>query len=462
MVGECVKQIEQGSIASGELGQTDDASETGTSSQDATLSAAPKRPTQNWLLKGFVFTATTTFSAVLGLAVALMVPLPLGLLSKTPGSDSVWQIGMGYRVARPVNLLIMGIDLVPGAEAGSPAIFDGRTDTMLLVRVDPTTDSINVLSIPRDTQITLPTTGAITKINDANAQGGATLAAKTVSQTLNGVGIDRYVRVSTEALRALIDELGGIEVDVPTRMLYEDKTQKLKIDLQPGLQTLSGEQAEHFARFRQDGLGDIGRVQRQQALLKAVKNKLTNPLTLTRIPGVMTALQQYIDTNLTPEEMLALLGEGRKLSEGKFKMVLLPGRFSTPEEFRASYWILDPAGRDRVMAQYFDVTHEGEGTADRQSPSLRIALQNASGNPNALAAVKAHLAALGLHNIYTIPDQTKSQAETAIVVQQGDLKAATDLLTLLGFGKLAADSTGDLESDLTIRIGEDWQAHVKP
>ncbi|MEX0268170.1 LCP family protein [Leptolyngbyaceae cyanobacterium UHCC 1019] len=421
-------------------------------------SQSSQRPsTASWLQKAFALGIVTIASTTIGLTAALLLPLPMGLVAEDKAAKSLdlWQFGMGYQVSRPVNILVMGIDLVPTATPGSREIFSGRSDTMLLLRVDPDTDSISLLSIPRDTQVEIAGVGT-TKINDANVQGGATLAARTASSVLNGVQIDRYLRVSTDAFKELVDLMGGVEVYVPKPMVYEDKTQKLKINLSPGKQVLSGAQAEQFARFRTDDLGDIGRVQRQQALLKALRKQLTSPTVIPRIPGLVQVMQKYIDTNLTVEEMLALVSAGRKLGEGNFKMVMLPGRFSAPDEFRASYWILDPTGRDRVMQQYFNIDPLSPSLEGDTSAALRISIQNASRNPNAASQLSQRLIALGFSNVFITSDWADKQAKTQVIAQRGDLQAAQMLQQQLGLGTVDADSTGDLEADITIRVGDDW------
>ncbi|WP_421657958.1 LCP family protein [Leptothermofonsia sp. ETS-13] len=420
---------------------------------------APSRSFADWVFRGVMLTFAAAASATLGLAGAMLIPLPTGLASNQKEGqtlESLWQIGFQYQVARPVNILVMGIDRVLDAPEGSEKIFEGRSDTMLLVRVDPADDTVKLLSIPRDTQVEIPGVG-VTKINDANVRGGPQLAATTVSRLLNGVQVDRYVRVSTDAFRELVDLLGGVEVYVPRDMVYEDKTQKLKINLTKGRKILNGNQAEQFARFRYDDLGDIGRVQRQQILLKALLKQITSPMVIPRLPSLVASMQKYVDTNLTMEEMLALVGAGRNLSQGNFKMVMLPGRFSSPNEYVASYWIIDPVGRDRVMQQYFDVEPVDVTAADQRSASsLRIAIQNASSNPDAAYQMRQHLAKLGFYNLFIAPEWADRQRQTQIVVQQGDLNGAEELKQLLGLGIIEADSTGDLESDLTVRVGDDW------
>lgn len=416
----------------------------------------PRKPSlARSLFWALMFVISASASATVGTTLALIAPLP-GTVAPEQGRKllgDLWSSGFQYRVARPVNILVMGIDRVLEAPAGSEEIFAGRSDTMLLIRVDPMDNSVNLLSIPRDTQVEIPGIG-VTKINQANASGGPLLARETVSQTLNGVTIDRYVRVSTDAFRELVDTLGGIEVYVPEPMEYTDNTQKLKINLKPGWQTLDGDKAEQFARFRHDSNGDIGRVQRQQALIKALRSKLANPMVLPRIPSLIGLMQKYIDTNLTIEEMLALVNFGLRLEKDDFKQVLLPGRFSAPDEFRASYWVMDPQGRDRVMQEYFKLS--SSFASEPLSADLKIAVQNASSDPQAAEKFAQHLATLGYNNVYLVQDWEDKEASTQIIVQKGDLNRAKGLQSSLGFGRVEATSTGDLASDLTVRVGNDW------
>jgi hypothetical protein len=155
--------------------------------------------------------------------------------------------------------------------------------------------------------------------------------------------------------------------------------------------------------------------------------------------------------------MLALVGFGLKLEQDDFKMVLLPGRFSAPNEYIGSYWLMDSVGRDRVMREYFQ-QNQGWSALDtsRLPNGVRIAIQNATGNPELSNRVAQYLAEKDFRNVYFIQDWPDKLRQTQIIVQQGDVEAATILKKALGIGKVEASSTGDIESDLTIRIGEDW------
>ncbi|NJO79493.1 MAG: LCP family protein [Cyanobacteria bacterium RM1_2_2] len=245
-------------------------------------------------------------------------------------------------------------------------------------------------------------------------------------------------------------------MNVPERMEYVDNTQKLEIDLQPGRQILNGEQAEQFARFRNDANGDIGRVQRQQQLIRALREKLSSPALITRIPQAVELFQKYIDTNLTVEEMVALADFGRELDRESFRMVLLPGRFSTPSEAIASYWILDPSAKDQVMQEHFDVSSIASISQSNDPRDLRVAVQNASSDPQLGSQVAAFLQGQGFDNVYVIEDWNESQIQTQIIAQRGDLVSAEMMEATLGLGEIVSASTGDLSSDLTIRVGNDW------
>jgi len=415
-------------------------------------------PKASSLLWSGALVLTAVGAATVGATVALMVPLSpfIALSNQAQPKKEIWSQGFHYGLSRPVNILVMGIDRVLDVSDDSRQIFRGRSDTMLLLRLDPSDHSVQMLSIPRDTRVDFPGM-SIPKINQANADGGATLAAQVVNHTLNNVPIDRYVRVTTGAFRELVDLVGGVDVFVPEPMSYHDNTQNLHIDLAPGWQTLNGEKAEQFARFRNHNNGDIGRVQRQQALLKSLRARLQTPAMVPRLPKLIRVLSKYIDTNLSLEETLALGTFGLTLQQDNFKMVLLPGRFSTSREFSASYWIMDSVGKDRIMRDYFgqELTHTLLA-ANPSANQLRIAIQNSTGQARLNQKVIEFLRSKGFYNVYLVNDWSESQQQTQIIAQQGDLKAAIALKNILGLGKIEASSIGDIKSDITIRVGQDW------
>ncbi len=402
------------------------------------------RPRQKAVLLGGLFALVTLVSAGAGTLVGMSLaspPEPAAEGEQAAFSlPELWRKGVRYEVARPINILLMGVDRVAeGNRSGDNLRFAGRSDTMLLVRLNPEEQTISMLSIPRDTLVEFPGRSGVTKVNHANLLGGPKLAAAVVSHNLQGVEVDRYVRFNTSAFRALVDLLGGVDVFVPQDMSYVDQTQDLHIDLKAGQQRLSGDQAEQFARFRSDGNGDIGRVQRQQVLLGALRDRLSSPAMLTKIPALITLIRTHVDTNLNGEEILSLTNFALGLERSDVNMVMLPGKFSRIDEYFASYWIPDTGDVSRIMQDYFEVTPsrsrpltdrltraEAAGAPDGVSlqQTMRIAVQNASESPYSAQQMAQHLRDQGFERVYIVPDWPTTQAQTQIIAQRGDVRGA--------------------------------------
>jgi LCP family protein required for cell wall assembly len=238
-----------------------------------------------------------------------------------------------YSIDKPMVILLAGTDQVYETDKYGYAVkskklsFNGRTDTIILAKFDPTIKRITALNIPRDTRIYLNGKRA-EKINAINTIGGNELL-KDILQDLLDVHIDHYVIVNTEGVQKIIDALGGIEVDIPKRMVYRDRTDGLNIDFQPGKKVLTGKEAVAFLRFRHDSLGDIGRIQRQQEFFRAVKEKLANPLTITKLPQLAQDSMKAVSTDLTVSEIVKLANFTKSLSSESQVFATLPGDFSS-------------------------------------------------------------------------------------------------------------------------------------
>ena len=343
----------------------------------------PKFPTsspfQRGLVWGAIFTVTAAMSAAVGAAVTLINPLDITPVietvqswssSFTPKTETASRPQVApqpqparvkenspHRLSRPLNLLVMGIEPVINAQPGSPEAFSGRSDSVLLVRFEPGDDSVKLLSIPRDSRVEIPELGSVT-IDEINLRGGAALTARVVSKTLNNVPIDRYVRISAAGFQEVVNLVGGVEVFVPHAMSYTDMSQNLVINLEAGWQTLDGEQAEQFVRFQEEEYGDLGRVQRQQILLAGLQESLHNPAILAKIPQITQIVGQYIDTNLSLAEMLALAYFSHQLDSESWQMAILPGQFSQEGEKETEDWLISQPGRDRAIRQYFRLDAE--------------------------------------------------------------------------------------------------------
>ncbi len=379
-----------------------------------------------------------------------------------------WQNLRFPQLTRPVNILVLGakvltsdLDGGPHPELGYHALvnsFEGRTDTMLLLRFDPGSRKLAVLSIPRDTRAHIQGQGE-TKINAANYYGGPALAARTVSDLLGGMPIDRYVRVNVQGVEKLIDALGGVKIHVPKDMKYTDHSQHLYIDLKAGEQRLDGEQALQFLRFRYDQYGDIGRIQRQQMLMRAVIEQALKPQTLARIPQILQVIRENLDTNLSVEEVAALAGFAAGKDREQVQMLLLPGDFSGTEG--VSYWLPHPGRIEAMLAQHFDMGYVHAPSLTSPG-ALSVAVQNSTENPEAGQQLQQYLRQQGYVNTGLGERWSEPLATTRIIAQRGDERSARELQAALGFGEVRVESTGSLNSDITVIVGADWQQLPSP
>lgn len=137
------------------------------------------------------------------------------------------------------------------------------------------------------------------------------------------------------------------------------------------------------------------------------------------------------------------------------QMLMLPGSFSRPEDYEASYWLPDPARIEAMTAQHFDP--KVQPTAINPG-SLRVAIQDSTGQPGAVNAVADKLLEAGYKETYQASPWQEPLAVTRIIAQQGDIASAQALHQQLGLGEVRIESTGDLHSDITIQIGQDWLA----
>lgn len=207
----------------------------------------------------------------------------------------------GTEPLQPFVALLLGVDSRDGENA--------RSDTMMLATIHPAKQSVYLLAIPRDSYMELPGKG-YDKVNHAMAFGGPKMVKESLEKFLN-VKIDRYISVDFEGFRQIVDEMGGVTVDVKKRMKYSDPSDDTYIDIQPGLQSLSGEQALDYARYRKSDLGkedsDYMRIGRQQEILKALAEKGNSMQVYTKAFSLMEIVGQHVKTDLTEQEIASLL-----------------------------------------------------------------------------------------------------------------------------------------------------------
>lgn len=234
------------------------------------------------------------------------------------------------------NILLVGID--SNGEDTDP--WRGtRTDTIIILNVDPRTKSVNAISVPRDSKVYLPGDYGIQKINSAHAIGGIEMTRKTLEKTL-GIKLHHYIMIHDEAVENIVDALGGVPIYVEKNMFYHDYAANLHVSLSKGLNVLDGRNAVGYLRFRKDGLGDIGRTQRQQYFIKGLLEKLQTPQAIEKIPDLLDAVTTYVRTDMSFYEISQFAAMAKGFDINKIEFATLPG--GPNKHGYISYWILDP------------------------------------------------------------------------------------------------------------------------
>lgn len=219
-------------------------------------------------------------------------------LEDLPYSERVSEALM--RAEDNVHFLLVGSDEREGEVS--------RSDTMIYMVVRPKDKKIAYLSFPRDTLVSIEGYGE-DKLNHAYAYGGLPLLESTIRSNFHAK-IDYTIKVDFNSFKKVIDAMGGITLDVESDMSVPWE----EIDLKKGKQVLNGHDALGYVRWRSDGLGDLGRIERQQKFMQAVTEKLQHMMPWTAV-RVLHTIQSEIETDFSFKEML-LLG-GRLVGIGK-------------------------------------------------------------------------------------------------------------------------------------------------
>jgi LCP family protein required for cell wall assembly len=274
-------------------------------------------------------------------AVSPATPVP------TPPAPSPTGLSLLPQPSEPGNILIMACDVDYTTRDGKQVLgLRGNTDSMLVARLDPPHAQLRVLSIPRDTRVRIPGHGTF-KINAANPYGGPALARRTVSNFL-GVSLQRYVLLNTRAVVQLVDAMGGVTVEVPKRMDYDDNAGRLHIHFKRGQQFMNGQQVEEFLRFRHDDKADIGRVERLQAFFQAALARYLTPLNMLKTPRLLAVAKDNMETDMSFAEMLAVASWAQRLGHGGVSFGMVPGEAANVG--RVSYWLPNERGTKAAVA----------------------------------------------------------------------------------------------------------------
>lgn len=221
----------------------------------------------------------------------------------------------------------------------------GNADTIIVASYDTKNQKVGVLSVPRDTMVDRDWSRN-GKINAALGHGGPELLAEEITKTL-GVPIDYYFHINLQGFVALVDELGGVDVDIPVDMNYDDPYQNLHIHFKKGPQHLDGQAAMEAVRYRHDNkssvnanYSDLDRTKLQQQVLTGLANKVISWNSITKVQSFLNIFNTYVKTDMGMKDMLYFATQGVKLdTKNAVSSATLEGRGDA--YYRASAWCME-------------------------------------------------------------------------------------------------------------------------
>lgn len=273
-----------------------------------------------------------------------------------------------------MNVLILGVDHDYDNRDQIVKTSPGRSDSIMIARVDFVNKTINALTIPRDTAVRIPGRSGIHKINAAHNFGGEELTMETIKDVF-GVQPDACVTVNFEGFQQIVNAIGGIDVDVQVPkghkgLDYDDNWGNLHIHLKPGFQHLDGYQAMGYVRMRHSDSDEM-RSKRQHDFLEAVRTKLKSPSTFMVLPKVVDKLNDNLKLNsLNRDQMFALANFARSIPRENINIKTLPS-FEGP-----SYVTIYPEQSAKLIQEMF-------------FPNSMVALNIDAPDPNAVREMNA-------------------------------------------------------------------------
>lgn len=375
-----------------------------------------------------------------------------------------------------VTILLLGIDRRVG---DTETAF--RTDSIMIVSVDPVAKTGVMLSVPRDLWVEIPDYGADT-INTANFKGdayaypggGPALAVKTVENNI-GVDVDYYVRLDFTAFEKLVDAISGIEIDNPADIAdpeYPDGAYGFEpFYLSAGRHQLNGHDALRYARTRHQS-SDVDRARRQQQVVLAVRDKVTSlnmlPTLISQTPGLYQTLNESIQTNLDLGQIISLALLANDIPRASIQSAVID------YQYLLEYQFITPEGTPRqVLVPIKDKLRElvqGLFTAPAVLASpiqasaeamvaegARVQVLNGSGVPGLAGTTSEWLRTKNVNVLEPGNADRTDYASTVIIDYTNKPNTSLWLAKLFGVSNVVAGNNPSSPVDVAVIVGQNWQ-----
>ncbi len=451
--------------------------------QASLVDGRPRVPNWFWGALAFAFVGTLVLASyfifvtvrdyvanqnIVSLSDSSLIPVDTPEPGATPMAELPRWSGNGR-----VNVLLLGIDQREGEEG------PWRTDTMIVLTLDPATMSAGMLSIPRDLWVTIPGYELQDRINQAHYYGdayaypgeGPALARDTVNWNL-GVPIHFYVRVNFTAFETLIDEIGGIDIYIPETIddpLYPDESYGYDpFYIEAGGQHLDGRTALKYARTRVTFGGDFDRGQRQQAVIMAVRDQVIKldqlPRLVAKAPALMNTLGEAVRTDLSLEQMVQLAQLASEIEPEQIVSAVIDHNYTLASETPDGSQVLVPNRqsirelRDLLFSEpqmSGDVTTAAEWLAQENA---RIIVLNGSNIAGLGRRTGDYLTSYGLQ-VVEVGDASTLYENTLIVDYASKHYTSKQLVTLLKLplSSVVSGSYPEGDYDVALILGADLE-----
>ena len=379
------------------------------------------------------------------------------------------------------RVLLLGVSTDLGAKL---------TDTIMVASYNPKTQNAVLLSIPRDTFIGKSKTSANSydKIN-ALYQKGPEKTLEAVNQ-ITGLNLEYYAVIDNDALIKTVDEIGGVEFDVPIKMKYDDPTQNLHINLEPGLQTINGEKAEQLLRFRHNNNGtsysseygdnDLGRMRTQREFITATVKQTLQLKNIVKLRNLLDIVYENVETNVKLSDVKDYLPYAMEFNMENLKTGVVPG---TPAMINnLSFFEYSKTQTQKLIQELFyqddENNEEDEYTSSTSGSSIRerdtsvttttkiptneaskikIELLNGSGSSKSLTEATNILKKKG-YNVYKTGTTSSSTKTSIIINKEVKDEIITNIKELLDTGIVTNSATSSQsKTDITIILGKDYK-----
>lgn len=288
-----------------------------------TRQSVKKRKKRKPIIKRILFFLLTVFILVIGygayLTYSALQAADNSYAELERGEKSKLRVEPVKVSKDPFSILLMGVEDYSSEGA------NGRTDSLIVATIDPKAQTMKMLSIPRDTLVYQEERGKEDKINHAYAFGGKEATINAVESLLD-IPVDYYATVNFNGFKEIIDEIGGVTVDVPFDFWEKSDITGKHLQFYEGEMDLDGEEALAYARMRKrDPRGDFGRNDRQKQIITAAIDQVMKPNNLLKIDDIASHIGENIETNLRVSEALGLQQSFGSFNSSKIEQLSIEG-----------------------------------------------------------------------------------------------------------------------------------------